>query len=469
MTEEARKAHAPIAVASGGWSGMRKPFVAALRAHNSTVVRCVRDSVQPNLAPRDGFGKEEFSVMRARGLTFAVAIVARMAAISVPLLLRGSLSALTLSTAPCAMAQLGPSGPPVVGVVTVERKPMIESYEFNGRIAAIDNVNIVARVTAFLEKQLFVEGSDVKSGDLIYTLERPPFQAAVDAQNAAVAQAQAQLDNANISLWRAQQLVDKAAGTQKAVDDALAAQRAAAAQLKSAQAQLETAQINLDYTEIHAPVNGRIGRTSVTVGNVVSPSSGTLTTVVRQDPMHVIFPVPTRRALELREQYADKGGFDAVKIRIRLPDGRIYGQTGKLDFVDNTIGQDTDSLTMRGVIPNPVVGSQSAGGVKLRELVADEFVTVLVESVKPRDTIAVPRAAVLADQRGTYVYVVDQNNVARQRYVRVGESTPEIAAVVDGLTVGESIVVDGIQRVRPDAPVAPAPAAPSPVASSGNG
>jgi membrane fusion protein, multidrug efflux system len=158
-----------------------------------------------------------------------------------------------------------------------------------------------------------------------------------------------------------------------------------------------------------------------------------------------------------------------VKIRIRLPDGRIYGQTGKLDFVDNTIGQDTDSLTMRGVIPNPVVGSQSAGGVKLRELVADEFVTVLVESVKARDIIAVPRAAVLADQRGTYVYVVDQNNVARQRYVRFGESTPQIAAVVDGLTVGESIVVDGIQRVRPDAPVAPAPAAPSPVASSGNG
>ena len=115
---------------------------------------------------------------------------------------------------------------------------------------------------------------------------------------------------------------------------------------------------------------------------------------------------------------------------------------------------------MRGVIPNPVVGSESAGGVKLRELVADEFVTVLVESAKPREVVAVPRAAVLADQRGMYVYVVDQNNVARQRYVRLGQSTPETAAVVDGLTVGERIVVDGIQRVRPDSPVAPAPAQP---------
>jgi len=386
----------------------------------------------------------------------------------IALLLRASLSALAILIAPSALAQLGPSGPPVVGVAPVENESITDTYEFNGRIAAINNVNIVARVTAFLERQLFAEGSDVKKGDLIYTLERGPFQASVDNQKAAVERAQAQLENANIDLWRAKQLVEKNAGTQKAVDDALAAQRTAAAQLKSAQAQLETAQIDLDYTEIHTPVDGRIGRASVTIGNVVSPSSGTLTTVISQDPMYVVFPVPTRRALELRQEYADKGGFDAVKIRVRLPDGRIYGQTGKLDFVNNAIGQDTDSLTMRAVIPNPVVGLQSAGNVRLRELVADEFVTVLVESVKPRELIAVPRAAVLADQRGTYAYVVDQNNVARQRYIHLGESTPETAAVVDGLTVGERIVVDGVQRVRPDSPVAPAPAAPSPVASKGN-
>jgi len=384
---------------------------------------------------------------------------------SSPVLLRGGLSALMILIAPCAMAQLGPPGPPPVGVATVERQPMTQSYEFNGRIAATNSVSIVARVTAFLEKQLFVEGSDVKKGDLIYALERPPFQAAVDTQKAAVAQAQAQLDNANISLWRAQQLVDKAAGTQKAVDDALAAQRTSAAQLKSAQAQLETAQINLDYTEIHAPIAGRIGRTSVTVGNVVSPQSGALTTVISQDPMYVVFPVPTRQALELRTEYGDKGGFDAVKIRVRLPDGRMYGQTGKLDFANNTIGEDTDSLLMRGVIPNPVVGLESAGGVRLRELVNDEFVTVLVESAKPREVVAVPRAAILADQRGEFVYVLDQNNVARQRYVRLGQSTPETAAVVDGLTAGERIVVDGLQRVRADAPVTPEPTSPAVAAS----
>jgi membrane fusion protein (multidrug efflux system) len=372
--------------------------------------------------------------------------------------LRGTLLAVIVSIAPGAMAQLGPSGPPAVGVITVQRQPMNESYDFNGRIQPVNSVDIVARVTAFLEKQLFAEGSEVKQGDLLYSLEQPPFQAALDAQKAGVAQAQAQLDNDNIALWRAQQLVQKSAGSQQNVDNAQATQRTAAAQLKSAQAQLETAQINFNYTEIRSPIEGRIGRTSVTIGNVVTPTSGTLATVVSQDPMYVLFPVPTRRALALREQYAEKGGFDALRIRIRLPDGRTYGETGKLDFVNNTIAQDTDTLLVRGTIPNPVLGSATVSGGKVRELVADEFVTVVLEAVQPREVIAVPRAAILADQQGAYVYVVDEQNVARQRRVQLGPSTPETAGITDGLKEGEHLIVEGIQRVRPNSPVAPGPA-----------
>ena len=381
-----------------------------------------------------------------------------MSAIHVSSLVRAALLSATIFTAPCALAQPMPSGPPPVGVVTVERRPMTESYEFNGRIQPINSVNIVARVVAWLDKQLFVEGTDVKKGDLLYTLEKPPFQAAVDRQKAAVAQAEAQLKNADIELWRAQQLVERSAGTQQRVDTAEANQRVAAAQLKAAHAQLETAQIDLDYTDIYSPIDGRIGRTSVTIGNVVSPSSGTLTTVISQDPIYAVFPIPTRRAIELRERYADKGGFDAVKNRLRLPDGRIYDQTGKLDFTDNKISESTDSLNVRAVIPNPVLATAEAGGVRLRELVADEFVTVLVDSVDPRQVIAVPRAAILADQQGNYVYVVDQENVARQRRVQLGQSTPETAAIVDGLTAGERVIAEGIQRARPNSPVTPVPA-----------
>jgi membrane fusion protein (multidrug efflux system) len=336
---------------------------------------------------------------------------------------------------------------------------MTDSYEFNGRIQAINGVNIVPRVSAFLEQQLFAEGTDVKKGDLLYVLERPPYQAAVDVQKAAIAQAQAQLDNDKVELWRKQQLVEKSAGTQQAVDTAEATQRSRAAQVQAAQAQLEIAQINLDYTEIRSPIDGRIGRSSVTVGNVLGPNSGVLTTVVSQDPMYVLFPVPTRRAIELRQEYAENGGFDAVKVRLRLPDGRLYEQIGKLDFINNAIAQDTDTVTVRGVIPNPVLASQTAGGVNLRELIADEFVTVLLESVKPKEVIAVPRAAILSDQEGSYVYVVDDQNIARQRRVRLGELTPEKAGIVDGLKEGEQVIVDGVQRARPNAPVTPAPVA----------
>jgi membrane fusion protein (multidrug efflux system) len=404
------------------------------------------DSIGADLsAKRAGAARWPASLLRAVNATAAS-------------LLLGALLAVVLWASQHATAQPMPSGPPPVGVVTVERRPMTDSYEFNGRIQAINSVNIVARVGAFLEKQLFAEGTDVKKGDLLYTLERPPFEAALDVQKAAVAQARAQLENDNTNLSRAQQLLKTNAVSQQSADTALATQRTATAQLQSAQAQLETAQINLDYTEIHAPIDGRIGRTSVTIGNVVGPTSGILTTVVSQDPMYVVFSVPTRRALELREQYAEKGGFDAVKIRIRLPDGRVYSETGNLEFVNNTIAQDTDTLLFRGIIPNPVLKSQTAGGVSLRELAADEFVTVLLESVDPRQVIAIPRAAILADQQGTYIYVVDDNNVARQRRVRLGQSTPETAGIVDGLKEGERVIVDGIQRARPDSPVAPAPA-----------
>jgi membrane fusion protein (multidrug efflux system) len=175
--------------------------------------------------------------------------------------------------------------------------------------------------------------------------------------------------------------------------------------------------------------------------------------------MYVVFPIPTRRAIELREQYAQKGGFDPVKIRVRLPDGRTYGETGKLDFINNTIAQDTDTLELRAVIANPILASQTAGGVKLRELVADEFVTVFVESVEPTLVIAVPRAAILTDQQGSYVYVVDGQNIARQRRVRLGQLTPETAGIVEGLNEGDQVIVEGVQRARPNVPVTPAPVA----------
>jgi membrane fusion protein, multidrug efflux system len=368
--------------------------------------------------------------------------------------------AIFLLAAP-ALAQLPVAAPPAVGVVEAAYKPMAESTEINGRIQSVQRVDIVARVTAFLDEQLFVEGAEVKNGDLLYRLERAPFQADVEAKQAAVAEAEAQLENANLAVGRAEELVKRQAGTQVTLDNARTTQRSAAAQLKAAQAQLEQSQINLDYTEIRSPIDGRIGRTAVTIGNVVGPTSGTLATIVSGDPMYVVFPVAMRRVLELRDRYVDKGGFDAVTIRLRLPDGKIYGQQGKLGFVDVEVAKDTDTIVLRGTIDNPII---MAGSIPIRELVNDEFVSVLLEAVQPLKVLAVPRAAVLSDQQGDYVYVVNAQNVVEQRRVKLGQSTPETAGIIEGLKEGEKVIVEGIQRARPNAVVAPAPASPAPSA-----
>jgi membrane fusion protein (multidrug efflux system) len=359
-------------------------------------------------------------------------------------------------------AQVAPAGPPAVGVIAAAYRPMAESTEINGRIQAEQRVDLVARVTAFLNEKLFVEGAEVKKGDLLYRLERAPFEADVEVKQAAIAEAEAQLENANVALDRAAELVKRGAGTQVTLDNARATQRTTAAQLKAAQAQLRQSQINVDYTEIHAPIDGRIGRTSVTIGNVVGPTSGTLATIVSADPMYVVFPVAMRRVLELRDRYVDKGGFEAVTIRLRLPNGKMYDQAGKLGFVDIGVAKDTDTIDLRGTIANPVI---SSGSGRIRELTNDEFVSVSLEAVEPLKVLAVPRAAVLSDQQGDYVYVVNAQNVVEQRRVKLGQSTPETAAVVDGLKEGEHVIVEGIQRARPNAVVAPAPASPAPGAS----
>jgi membrane fusion protein (multidrug efflux system) len=345
-----------------------------------------------------------------------------------------------------------------VGVIEATKRPIIETSEFLGRVEAVNRVNVVARVTAFLEKRLFSEGAEVKTGDELYRLERGPFEADLASKKAQVAQLQAMLENARLTAERARILLSGPAGQQSTYDAALANQRSLEAQVQAAQAQVQASQINLDYTDIGSPIDGKIGRTAVTEGNVVSPGSGVLTTIVSQDPMYVIFPVSVRQGLELRDRYAPRGGLNAVVIKLRLPDGRLYDQTGKLDFVDNTIAQSTDTFTVRGVIPNTMLQVASTAGGPVRELTDGEFVTVLLEGVQAVEVLAIPRAAVLSDQQGDYVFVVGPDNKAEQRRIQLGQSTPTVASVISGLSPGDKVIVEGLQRVRPGQPVAPGPA-----------
>jgi len=353
-----------------------------------------------------------------------------------------------------ALAQQSPAPPPAVGVVAAARQPVTQSAEYTGRIQATNRVNLVARVAAFLDEVLFTEGAEVKKGDLLYRLEQGPFKADVQAKEATVNQFKAQLRNAQLTLGRGQALLRTPAGQQAAVDTAQANQLALEAQVQGAEGQLQQARINLDYTEIRAPIDGKIGRTAVTAGNYVSIATGVLTSIVSQDPMYVVFPVSTRTVIDLQNR---TGPQKAPVIKVRLPDGRLYASSGTLDFIDNSVAGNTDTMTLRGRLANPVLAASADGA---RELVDGEFVTVILAAADAVDVLGVPRAAVLSDQEGDYVYVVGADNKVERRRIRLGQSTPLVAAVITGLKEGENVVVDGIQRVRPGAIVAPGPAAP---------
>jgi membrane fusion protein (multidrug efflux system) len=367
---------------------------------------------------------------------------------------------LAIGTPAAGRAQPAPAGPPAVGVVEATKRPVTETNEYLGRIEAPNRVSIVARVTAFLEQRLFTEGAEVKKGDELYKLERGPFEADLASKQAQVAQLQATLENAKLTTGRAKALLGGPAGQQSTYDAAISSQRSLEAQVQAAQAQVQSSEINLDYTDIRAPIDGKIGRTAVTEGNVVSSGSGVLTTVVSQDPMYVTFPVSLREALSVRDRYAPRGGFDAVVIRIRLPDGRLYGQTGKLNFVDNTIAQNTDTILLRGVIANPPSPNLPSSNGTVRELTDAEFVNVLLEGAQPVEVLAIPRSAVLSDQQGDYVFTVGADNKAQQRRVQLGQSTSTVAAVISGISLGDKVIVEGLQRVRPGQAVAPGPASP---------
>ena len=260
------------------------------------------------------------------------------------------------------------------------------------------------------------------------------------------------LANARITTGRQRTLLTGPAGLQSSYDSAAASQKSLEAQLQAAQAQASLAEINLGYADIRSPIDGKIDRTSVTEGNVVGPGSGTLTTIVSQDPMYVTFPISVRESLALRERYIGKGLRDAVVIRVKLPDGRLYGPSGRVNFASNSITRTTDTLLVRGTIPNPRLNS---GPQPVRELTDGELVTVMLEGAQPVEVLAIPRAAVLADQQGNYVLVVGADNKVEQRRIQTGQSTTAIASIVGGLSLGDRVIVEGIQQVKPGQVVVP--------------
>ncbi|MGF1526432.1 MAG: efflux RND transporter periplasmic adaptor subunit [Candidatus Competibacterales bacterium] len=336
--------------------------------------------------------------------------------------------------------------PPGVLVAEVSRRDVSPSSRYVGRVEATDSVELRARVAGFLEQRNFEEGRTVAAGELLFTIEKAPYQAAVAAAKADVAAAVADRKNARAALARLEQLAPRNLASQADLDAAAAAAAVAEASVLKAEAALEQAQLDLNYTDIKSPIDGRISAATYSVGNLVGPESGTLATVTSIDPIYVTMAISERQLIEARRSGINLDN-PPVFPQLVLGDGGVYEPPGNFNYLSPAVDPNTDTLQARAVFPNPQ-------GL----LVPGQFVSVIIRRKTPTEATVVPQVAVQQDAQGYFVLVVDRANAVEQRRIQVGGTSGDDWVVEDGLATGERVIVQGAQKVRPGITVAPEPA-----------
>jgi membrane fusion protein (multidrug efflux system) len=359
-----------------------------------------------------------------------------------------------LATAPSQAQVPGAGGPPpAVTVEVVRNEDVAARAEFIGRIEAIQAVDVMARVQGFLRKVQFQGGQDVTAGTPLFLIEPEQYQAAEAQVQAQIESANATLRNAQLSLQRYEELLRRAAASQAEVDAAQATRDTAKAALDSAQAQLLMARLNLSYTAIVSPIAGRIGKAAITEGNLVGSTSGALARVVQLDPIRVVFSVSERDMLDVQRNAA---GQSPEQIRasfvptLRLANGQTFDQTGTIEFVGNEVDPATGTVPIWLRFDNPRTTLLPGGTV---------FVSL--RPAQPRLMPVVPVSAVQETRQGKLVLVVGPDNKVEERPVAATTQVGQGWAVESGLKAGETIVIDGFQKVRPGAVVTPVQAKPA--------
>ena len=353
---------------------------------------------------------------------------------------------------PAARAQQAQPPAPAVTVAPVETRDVSPSWQFIGRVEAIQSVEVRARVQGFLQEIAFQEGQDVTAGQLLYKIEPDAYEAALDSAKAQLAKAQANLEQAERNLQRAQQLSQRGFEAQQNLDQAKATRDSAAADVQSAQAAVRTAELNLSYTRVQSPIDGRIGGTAITRGNLVGPDSGVLTTVVQLDPIRVVFSIDDRALVQVKMK---SGGASQEELNarfvpaLRLADGSMLPDQGKIDFVNNQVDPATGTVPVRASFPNA-----------RHLLLPGQFVTVVIHPEQKQQLPTVPVAAVQEDKDGKFVLVVGPDNKVEQRRIVANRQADQDWVVEQGLRPGEQVIVEGVQKVQPGGVVKPVPAAP---------
>lgn len=351
----------------------------------------------------------------------------------------GGIAALLL--AGCAKEAAAPSagaaGPAVSAALVVE-KPVTETQEFSGRLEAIERVEIRPRVPGFITSVNVSPGAEVKKGEVLFVIDPRPYKAEADRAQAAARSARARSDLARVELARAERLLSDKAVAQREYDERMAAQKELDAAMRAAEAQAEVARLNLSYTRVTSPINGRVSKAEITLGNLVDANS-VLTSVVSLDRIYASFDGDEETYLRISGR---SHAGQVVPVRVGLANEHGFPREGRLEFVDNQLDSRTGSVRMRAVFEN-----------KDRSMAPGLFARVLIGGGAPRSALLVSDRAVGTDQSRKFVYVVDKAGKAEYRAVTLGPVVDGLRVVRTGLTPGEKIVVNGLQRVQPGAPV----------------
>jgi membrane fusion protein (multidrug efflux system) len=336
--------------------------------------------------------------------------------------------------------------PPEVNAVAVHPREIPIHLEYVGQSQGIRDAEVRPRVSGILQSWNYTEGSRVRAGQSLFTIDPAPFQVQVAHADADLATAQARLTQAKRDVERLKPLLDQGMVSQKAYDDALAAMEVGAAQVQGAQAALAEAKLNLEYTRVQAPISGITSRALVSQGSLVEAQRTLLTVVSQIDPIRVIFSMAEAERLKLAAE-ATAGRLRLPKanrfvVTVSLPDGSSAPEPGVVDFSDVRVNPDTGTTEFRAVLPNP--------GQRLRP---GQFVRVQLQGAQYVNALAVPQRAVLEAPQGKMVFVVDEKGLAQPRPVQVGNWAGEEWVITSGLNAGDRVIVDGVMKIRPGAPV----------------